>query len=170
MKTYEEISKLLELYWEGETTIEQEQSISEYFAQGNVDNRIAEYAPLFEHFNMMKAEVSKRPIPDFKDEAPAERTPNGTVVRDFRIRTVFMRVAAAAIILLGAVWLMQSDWSQKSDQTFADHVIHLDEASEQEEALEVTKEALAFLASNIQSKRKAVSKDIGQFQKVNILK
>ena len=90
---------------------------------------------------------------------------------DFRVRTVFMRVAAVAIIVFGAVWLMQSDWSNKNnDQIFADHVILLDEASEQEEALEVTRDALAFLAANIQSKRKTVSKDIGKFEKLNILK
>lgn len=47
MYEYHDIEALLEKYWEGESTIEEERLLKGYFAQGEVDERLAKYAPLF---------------------------------------------------------------------------------------------------------------------------
>lgn len=44
---YEEIQALLDRYWEGETSLEEERRIKAYFNSGSVDERMRAFAPLF---------------------------------------------------------------------------------------------------------------------------
>lgn len=48
MRDFNDVQTLLEKYWEGETTLEEERQIKGYFAAGNVDERLLQYAPLFQ--------------------------------------------------------------------------------------------------------------------------
>ncbi|MEY3240766.1 MAG: hypothetical protein RIR11_2204 [Bacteroidota bacterium] len=45
---YAKIAGLLERYWEGETTLTEEQQLKQYFQSGHVDARFQEVAPLFQ--------------------------------------------------------------------------------------------------------------------------
>lgn len=45
---YEEIQALLERYWEGETSLEEERQIKAYFTAGQVDVRLLPLAPMFQ--------------------------------------------------------------------------------------------------------------------------
>ncbi len=47
MKQFSEIQALLDRYWEGETTLEEERALKSYFASGQVDDRLRSVAPLF---------------------------------------------------------------------------------------------------------------------------
>lgn len=47
MKNIREIDALLERYWEGETTLEEERALKAYFASGEVNERHRSVAPLF---------------------------------------------------------------------------------------------------------------------------
>lgn len=44
----EEIFDLLDRYWEGETTLEEERRIKAYFSAGAIDERLRDVAPLFQ--------------------------------------------------------------------------------------------------------------------------
>lgn len=48
MKNFNDIEALLERYWEGETTLEEERTLKAYFASGDVDKRLRAVAPLFQ--------------------------------------------------------------------------------------------------------------------------
>jgi len=56
------IENLLESYFNGNTTIEQEQVLKTYFAQENVPAHLQEYKLMFDYFAQNKAEVSNQPI------------------------------------------------------------------------------------------------------------
>ena len=45
--TYEQISALLDKYWDGETSLEEERALKAYFAAWHVDERLRNVAPLF---------------------------------------------------------------------------------------------------------------------------
>jgi predicted transcriptional regulator len=45
---YEEIKEMMDRYWEGETTIEEERSIKAYFNAGQIDPRFSQIAPMFQ--------------------------------------------------------------------------------------------------------------------------
>lgn len=48
MKNFSDIQALLDRYWEGETTLEEERALKAYFASGQVDERLRAVAPLFQ--------------------------------------------------------------------------------------------------------------------------
>lgn len=87
---YEEIHALLDRYWEGETTLEEERQIKAYFASGTADARLAQFAPLFRAI---------REEQDLQLKTGAKKTP---------MRPVLYQWAAAASValMLGAGWWM----------------------------------------------------------------
>ncbi|GGG98536.1 hypothetical protein GCM10011416_15870 [Polaribacter pacificus] len=56
------IEKLLEKYLDAETSIQEEQALSNYFTSGNVAPHLQEYESMFGYFQMSKAETSVKPI------------------------------------------------------------------------------------------------------------
>ncbi|MBH12043.1 MAG: hypothetical protein CMF37_03785 [Leeuwenhoekiella sp.] len=56
------IEQLLELYFEGETTLEQEAQLQEYFTSDKVAPHLAEYVPIFGAFAKAKEEGFNRMI------------------------------------------------------------------------------------------------------------
>lgn len=48
MKNFSDIQTLLDRYWEGETTLEEERALKAYFASGQVDERLRAVAPFFQ--------------------------------------------------------------------------------------------------------------------------
>ena len=59
---YHKIDQLLGLYWQGETTVEQEQELHGYFSQGNVHPDFQAYQPLFLFYKKEGDQHMKRPI------------------------------------------------------------------------------------------------------------
>lgn len=47
MNNFNDIEALLEKYWEGETSVEEERSLKAYFSAGEVEERFRKFAPLF---------------------------------------------------------------------------------------------------------------------------
>jgi hypothetical protein len=56
------VKELLELYFDAETTVEQERDLRLYFASGYADEEFKKYAPLFGYFSeeIVKANASSR--------------------------------------------------------------------------------------------------------------
>ncbi len=80
----DKIETLIAKYFEGETTIAEENSIREYFASSNLAPHLLQYKPVFGYY----AEAKKEKAPNREFSAP---------VRSFR----WMSVVASAAILLG---------------------------------------------------------------------
>jgi len=56
------IEKLLEVYFEGNTTLAQEQELRTYFNTMEVPSQLAAYQPMFQSFDLAKQETSQREI------------------------------------------------------------------------------------------------------------
>lgn len=56
------IEKLLEAYFEGNTTLEEEKSLRKYFTSNTVAPQFQQYQVLFESFKIAKQEVSDREL------------------------------------------------------------------------------------------------------------
>ncbi len=67
MKDYNDIHALLDRYWDGEATLEEERALKDYFASGNVDPRLAPEAPFFQALLEERAVQS----PNINIKAPA---------------------------------------------------------------------------------------------------
>lgn len=58
-----QIEALLEKYWEGDTTLEEERLLKTYFASGEVDAGLRQFAPLFQVFREEKAvQLVQKPV------------------------------------------------------------------------------------------------------------
>lgn len=95
---YEEIQSLLDRYWEGETSLEEERALKAYFSAGAVDDRLKPVAPLF------------RAI---KEEQQVELRTKAKRVH-FRPQFYYWAAAAAsiALLLLAGWWMMQQEAPQ----------------------------------------------------------
>ena len=94
---YEEIQSLLDRYWEGETSLEEERALKAYFGGGAVDDRLKSVAPLF------------RAI---KEEQQVELRTKAKMVH-IRPQIYYWAVAASvALLMLAGWWMMQQDTPQ----------------------------------------------------------
>jgi cytoskeletal protein RodZ len=94
MHNFNDIHALLEKYWEGETTLEEERALKAYFAEGAPDERLRPYAPLFQALREEQAvQLAKSKVVPLRPQAYN-----------------WQRWAAAASValLLGAGWWMFS--------------------------------------------------------------
>lgn len=101
MKNFSEIQNLLDRYWDGETTLEEERTLKAYFASGEVDERFSAVAPLFQVLRQEKSVQSAR---------TAEIQPQAPVLRVRRFPVAYFWAAAASLALLltaGWWWLRQ---------------------------------------------------------------
>ncbi|MCB0542706.1 MAG: hypothetical protein KDC70_04290 [Saprospiraceae bacterium] len=100
MKAYSDIDKLLDRYWDGETTLEEERMLKEYFASTDVEERHLAAAALF---RALREEQSLRSNATAKKVAlrPAPYMWAGRVA------------AAAAVMLLSAgIWWWMQSWPE----------------------------------------------------------
>lgn len=94
MMTYHDIQHLLDRYWDGEATLEEERALKAYFASGAVDPRLAAEAPFFQALREERAVQS--PNISLKASVP-------------QLRPVWYRWAAAAAVVgmvaIGGWWM-----------------------------------------------------------------
>lgn len=114
------VEKLLKLYEEGETTLEQERELKSYFSSGNYDSDFEAYAFLFQYFEKESKTIS--PALESKEEKSS---------------TYFwINIAASICIVLGGLWYYQYQHKQQ-------------ELKEAKVAFETTQDALNLLSVNM---------------------
>ena len=57
------IEKLVDKYFEAETSVQEEQELQAYFSQDNVAPHLEGYQPMFQHFSNLKEEQFTRNVP-----------------------------------------------------------------------------------------------------------
>jgi hypothetical protein len=91
MKKYEEIKGLLDKYFEGNTSLQEEQDLRNYFSSKTVDKDLSKYAPLFQYF---------------KTERTGERKYHSFYGRNIMLRSL---IGAAACVLLVLGFVLSPD-------------------------------------------------------------
>jgi hypothetical protein len=115
------ITKLLDLYDDAETTLEQERDLKSYFASESYDKDFESYAVLFSYFETESKTTSEVEV-DLKPPKPN--------------KFLWLNVAASIVVILGAVWLFTYYEKQQDIQ-------------EARIAFEKTQNALNFLSFNM---------------------
>lgn len=147
---YKHIPALLERYFEGNTTLEEEAQLRAYFQQEDIPAALAPYRPLFQYF----AEAKEYGLPANFDQKVMEQLPKPSI---HRLRsTWWVRAAALVGLALGAWWAVEQyaippqeevaiDWSKYEPETV-------------EEALEITRSAFLKVSTELnQGASKAAS-------------
>ena len=157
------IRDLLEKYWEGETSIEEEQALVLYFNQDVVDETLKQYVPLFQLIKHTSAiQPSLRLDQKLKDitirnkEIKTTKRPFLTL-NHYSIRWA---IAASVLLLVGIIV-----WSTVQNKSSVD--LYADTFSSPEEALEFIKETLEDLSYQVNLSTTAIEEEMIKISQLN---
>jgi len=146
-----DIDKLLEKYWEGETTIEEERIIKKHFASENLDKDNGQV--LFSFFEQEK---------HIKYKGEISQPKKTKVVKMNFLRKI--AVAASILIIVSIGFIV----ANKSLTDSSNHFVK-NEIKDEDEARKIAVEALAMLATNFNKGEETVSANIQNLNKINII-
>jgi len=158
---YKNINHLLEKYWEGETSLQEEETLQQYFNHNNVAPELKQFKSLFQFFKeeqdvMISDDFEKRLLQEIEKEqkvVPAK-------IRKLSWMTSIRMIAAVGILLMGAIFVFQNLQPKETD-VWAKYEIE-DEAA----AIEATKAALALLSGKMKKGSKKATKGFSEMKAV----
>lgn len=125
------IEDILEKYFQGETSIAEENQLKEYFSSSNVAQHLEQYKPMFGYFSQAKEQKSTQEIP----------------LQSKKRNVAWLSIAASAVVLLGIGTYFFV--SEQKDTTAVASQTELGTYQDPEEALKATQKALALLSNNV---------------------
>ena len=143
---YKKIESLLDDYWNGVTTLDQEKELVEFFTKEEVPAHLKEYQPLFQFFseekeNEVSTSFEANLIAALEKERVDESNPE-TKVR--KLWTPLLRIAATVALVLG-MFFMHQNYEFDTGNEFA----MTDTFETPEEAYRETMKALQLVSKKI---------------------
>ena len=132
------IEKLIDKYFEGETSIAEENELKTYFSSLDVAQHLQQYQPVFGYFSQAKAE-------EFKAEIPLNTKK--------RNAAVWLSIAASFVIMLGVGTFMYLNTIEETPATATAYGTYDDP----EKALAETEKALALVSEHLNTGIESVS-------------
>ena len=124
------IEDILEKYFQGETTIAEENQLKEYFSSPNVAQHLEQYKPMFGYFSQVKQQKTTQEIP----------------LQTKKRNVAWLSIAASVVVLLGIgtfYYVSQENSTPVVAQS------ELGTYDNPEEALAATQKALALISNNV---------------------
>ncbi|MCC9016862.1 MULTISPECIES: hypothetical protein [Flavobacterium] len=127
---FNKIENILEKYFQGETTIAEENQLKEYFSSPDVAQHLEQYKPMFGYFSQVKEQKSTQTIP----------------LKTKKRNVAWLSIAASAVVLLGIGTYF---YTSEKNATPVTAQTELGTYDDPEEALAATQKALALLSNNV---------------------
>lgn len=126
----DKIEDILEKYFQGETSIAEENQLKEYFSSPNVAQHLEQYKPMFGYFSQVREQKSTQEIP----------------LKAKKRNVAWLSIAASVVVLLGI-----GTYFFVSEKNAAPAVAQseLGTYDDPEEALAATQKAWALLSNNV---------------------
>jgi len=122
------IEKLIDKYFEGETSIVEENELKDYFSFSDVAQHLKQYQPIFGYFSQAKEQ-------QFTQEIPLKTKKRNVVI--------WLSIAASVVVMLGVGTMMYFE-NNKSEQFVA-----CTPEDNPELAFEQTQKALALVSEHL---------------------
>ena len=162
--TTQQIKELLEKYFAGDTSLDEEQTLRHYFTGRSVAPELQTYRPLFAFFEKAREEQLH---PAFEDRLIGQLDRGSQPTARIRPMYAFaLRIAAAVALLIGLYFLVPLATTDHHGDAMAINWDKYEPASE-EIALEETKAALKLLATKLNRCAKAATAEINKMEKVS---
>jgi len=126
------IEKLIDKYFEGETSIAEENELKVYFSSSDVAQHLKQYQPIFGYFSQAKEQQFTQEIPLLTKSRDQKRA-----------IVMWLSIAASVVVMLGVGTFMYFE-SHKSEQFVA-----CTPEDNPELALEQTQKALALVSEHL---------------------
>lgn len=130
------IEKLIDKYFEGETSIAEENELKVYFSSLDVAQHLQQYKPVFGFFSQAKTE-------QFKAEIPLNTKKRNVAV--------WLSIAASVVVMLGVGTLVYLD---SNDTT---QFVSCNSEDDPEKVLQETEKALALVSEHLNTGIESVS-------------
>ncbi|MBI1226796.1 MAG: hypothetical protein GC192_16290 [Bacteroidetes bacterium] len=154
---------LIEKYFEGETTLEEEARIREYFNSGEpVAEDLREFQPLFQYFSQERVQT----LSDDFDEALFQKIGAGEA-KIVRMRTwpkQLLRIAAVGAVLVLAMVFLVKPPASTAQVASIDWTKY--EIKDEKVAYEETVKALKLLSSKLNKGTKKAGEEMKELEKV----
>ena len=159
-----QIDSLLQKYWDAETTLKEESILTSYFNSSDIDRSHEEYAALFQYYQSASSEVSTNDISLSADKIREYDRRNGLIMR----LKPLLKYAAVFIFMFSGYSIFMNELPEvESDTMYAGKYTELED---EEEALEITLEALSFLSAKINKTEETISQNFIPIQKaINVI-
>lgn len=142
------IRALLEKYWQGETSLEEEKELKSFFASSQIPDEFIPFQPLFNYFDEAVSVAMESEV-----QTPVQ-TP---IIRSINLRKIIS--IAASIAIFAIVFFAQQD-DRQAQQTYA----YEDSFESPEEAYEQVRSALLYVSSKINQGTETVSMSLDKMQ------
>lgn len=162
----QDIRPLLDKYWDGETTEEEEKSLQAYFNSGEVETSLKQFQPYFGFFQQEK-EIA---LEEKSTDKFVENIKNQPVIQKGRILSLMphlWKFAAAAVILIGAL-IMIPRWTNPAPSS--DIVLQEDSYDDPEKAYAEVKAALLLVSNKMKKGTSVADKNLGKLKKASIFR
>jgi len=125
---FDRMEALLEKYFEGETSIAEENELKDYFSSSDVAPHLEQYRPLFGYFA----------------EAKEQKLTNNISLVSKKRKVTWLSIAASIMLLIGvgAYTYFNDMYTEKESRELGTY-------DDPEEAFEATQKALALLSNNV---------------------
>lgn len=145
------IDELLSKYWNCESSLEEEQTLREYFKGREIPEQLKETAALFRYFE----EHKKKALNDTAfDNSVMEKVKSPKEGKLVRLLYNSMRIAAGVAVLVVATWLVRNEVRKSTPQAVVDTY------DDPKLAFEETKKALQMISKsfgNAEEKAKKIN-------------
>ncbi len=155
-----EFKELISKYWEGESTLEEETQLRIYLATEDGRTNHPEEAAMFGFFTIqreIKSNITEFPVEKLE---PAK-------VRSLNSLSFVRNIAAAILILLGGYFVWNNISTPPENNQLAEN---WREVEDPQEALKITKQALAFLSNKVDKSEQILKNNVAKLSVNKILK
>ena len=151
------IEKLLARYWNGETTLEEEAELKEFFTHQAVPGHLQFYAPLFQYFDGQKLKTAPSIEDQIRLEVNYTRSEKGKGKQGRVVPwiTQVAKIAAVGLVLAVATYLVREEYLDNKQQV---QPMVADTFEDPQKAFEETKKALMLISKNFGKGRKQMQK------------
>lgn len=134
------IEQLLDKYWEGVTSLQEEEQLKHYFNTQEVPAHLQATAQLFRSFSR---ESEHSYLDDHFDDELLGKIERSSAFSFSRYRKVFNMAAAISVLVISGIWLFSSNSSQvQSDLAYTENTYE-----DPQLAYEQTRQALLLVSS-----------------------
>jgi hypothetical protein len=144
------LQQLLRKYWSGETTLEEEHLLKEYFQDADVPEDLSEVAAMFRYFEQTKKNALNDVTFDRTLIDKVSRKPKVGIMRNLVFNS--MRIAAGVVVVVAATWFIRKEIRQSTPQEVVDTY------DDPKLAFEETKKALMMISKGFGTAEKEAQK------------
>lgn len=159
---------LLEKYWDASASEKEEAILRAYFKSGHIHESHLPYADLFGFFEDQKEIEYPTPVIQLPANTDIHIKENQNSTKSqTRIIPILIKVAAVFVLVAGALFVINNMINPSVNSSATAHVY---EVEDPEEALRITKEALALVSNKFRESQEPLKENLNTINHINIFK